>query len=285
MNLNRLTSFFPRLLAFSVSLPLVFLASSSTALAQGTMTPNQPPPLPPSDGPGTPNQPPPGPPPVYQGTPPNPPPAPPPYAEGDDEKPTDAPKARTGFQIAIRPGVAIPLGSVQNGLKLSDVASPQFAATVDIGAKIIPNLFIGGYLGLNIGGAGGSLSDSCNTANATCTAVTLRIGVQAQYHIIPDGKINPWVGYGIGYEATSINESVGALSVSTTAAGVEFAHLMAGVDFRISRVFGIGPFADLAVAQYSSFSSGNSNNSTSQDITDKALHEWLTIGAKITFFP
>ena len=209
--------------------------------------------------------------------------------DGDEnEEHGDAPPARTGFQVALRSGVAIPLGDVQKDLKLSDVAGPQFAATVDIGGKIIPNLFVGGYLGLNIGGAGGTLADSCTKASASCTAVTLRIGVQAQYHIIPDGKVNPWVGYGIGYEATSINESVGGLSVTTTAGGLEFGHIMGGVDFRISKVFGLGPFVDLSVAQYSSYDTGSSSvngTSTSHDIQNKALHEWLTLGAKFVFFP
>ncbi len=82
-----------------------------------------------------------------------------------------------------------------------------------------------------------------------------------------------------------ISEQVGNVSVTTSAAGWEFAHLMAGVDFRMSKTVGIGPFVDLSVAQYSSANSGASNTTTTTDIKDKALHEWLTLGARLVIFP
>lgn len=202
--------------------------------------------------------------------------------ESDGSKP--APPARTGFQIAVRPGVAIPMGSVlkdANGKTeaMSDSFGPQFSTTIDIGAKIIPQLFLGGYLGVNVGGVGGVLSDACKAANASCSSVSLRIGIEAQYHIIPDGKINPWVGYGIGFESSAFSFASKGLTTSSGIAGPEFAHLMGGVDFRLTKVFGLGPYADLSVAQYTSTSG------SSQEIKDKALHEWLTLGVKFIFFP
>jgi hypothetical protein len=296
--------------ATAVSLELL----ASTAAAQGTMTPSQPPTGTPNQPPptGTPNQPPPGtpnqPPPVEPAQPAVQPPPPPPKPAGKEGKEGEevtgedgAPAARTGFQIAIRPGIAIPAGATEKGAngaddpKLSDYLGPQFSSTVDIGGKIIPNLFIGGYLGLGIGGAGGKASDFCSQFNLSCTGVTLRIGIEGQFHILPDQKINPWVGYGIGYEASSLSSSAkngnSNNSSSVTRAGIELAHLMGGVDFRISRVFGVGPFLDFSLGQYSSASgslstgSSSSSSTLSNDIKDKTLHEWITIGGKVTFFP
>ena len=291
MNRSRLSS----LVCPTLAVALLTL-TAGTAAAQGTMTPSQPPTGTPNQPPpGTPNQPPPeAPPTVAPAQPAQPGPAPAgPAPEG--EEPSDAPKARTGFQMAIRTGASIPLGSVTgvpsgsnaDNPKMSDYVSTQFALILDIGAKIIPNLFIGGYLGLGIGGAGGNQADVCDKNNLSCSAVSLRIGIQAQFHFIPDGKINPWAGYGIGYEATSLSASANGNSSSLTATGVEFGHLMGGVDFRITRVFGVGPFLDLGIGQYGSLtgSGSNSNSSVSNDIKDKALHEWLTIGGKFTFWP
>jgi hypothetical protein len=255
------------------------LLVAGRASAQGTMTPTQPPPDPP---PGT--LPPPAPPPpsVQPAQP-----AQPSDPKGEQEPKPDAPPARTGFQIAVRPGVAIPMGSLAKDLAQNDVFGPQAAFNLDIGGKIIPNLFIGGYLGLNLGGTGGKTADTCKNG-VTCAAASLRIGIEAQYHIIPDGKINPWVGYGIGFESSAVSRSNGLITSNISAAGPEFAHLMGGVDFRISKVFGIGPFVDFSVAQYSSGTIGTTVNGTSvtpQDIKDKAIHEWLTLGAKFVFFP
>ena len=206
----------------------------------------------------------------------------------EEEEPTgDAPPGHAGFQLSIRPGIAIPSGSAAKDSSQSDTFGPQFSTTLDIGGKVMKYLFIGGYLGFGVGGSGGKLSDQCSKANATCTAVSLRIGVEAFFNILPDDKINPWVGYGIGFESSGIGVSGAGSDVTQTASGIEFAHLMGGVDFRVSRVFGIGPFLDLSLSQYSKTSVSGSGAALtgSGDIQDKAIHEWITIGAKVTFFP
>ena len=270
------------LLATGLTLAFVTLAAGPVA-AQGTMTPSQPPP----QATGTPNQPPPG------STPPsNPPPAPPPPAgagepavEPGPEGHHDAPPARTGFQIAARVGAAIPMGDAAKGAAMSDFAGPQFAAITDIGGKIIPQLFLGAYLGGNVGGIGDKTSTllGCDKGTTGCLAVTYRIGVQAHYHIIPDGKVDPWLGYGIGYEVTRLSGTVLGQSVSATAVGPEYGHLLGGVDFRLTKIFGIGPFIDFSFGQFTHLNT--EPGSKGGEIADKALHQWLTIGAKFLFFP
>ena len=65
---------------------------------------------------------------------------------------------------------------------------------------------------------------------------------------------------------------------------------MGGVDFRITRVFGIGPFADFALGQYSGASlklsaPGRPTVDKNGDLANTALHQWLTLGVRVTFFP
>lgn len=253
------------------------------AAAQGSMTPTQPPPE--GGATGTPSQPPANPPaappPVVT--------APPPAAAGDlteapEEKRHDAPPPHTGFQVAARAGVAIPLGDAAKDMPLSDGLGAQFAAIVDIGGKVIPQIFIGAYLGANVGAVGSQTSKDCDQVQASgCLGLTYRIGVQLQYHIIPDGKVDPWIGYGIGYEATRVTGSSSGTTFSTTLVGPEYGHILAGVDFRLTKIFGIGPFVDFSFGKYTNVSSQPSGRSA--DITDTAMHEWLTIGAKFLFFP
>ncbi len=201
--------------------------------------------------------------------------------------PSAPPPARHGFQMALRPGVAVPLGSAQKDLSQSDVFGSQFALTGDFGVKLNDNFFVGGYIGFGIGGAGGKTADQCESTKASCGSVSARIGVEGQYHIIPQGKINPWVGYGIGFESSSASQTVGALSVSTSRTGFELAHLMGGADFRISKDFGIGPVLDFSVGRYSkaSVSGLTTTAGSSSDINEGAWHEWLTLGARLTIFP
>jgi hypothetical protein len=192
-----------------------------------------------------------------------------------------APPPRTGFQMDIRTGYSVPMGKLAEGQKLSDTTSGQVPIIVDIGAKVIPELFVGGYLGLGFGGAGGATANSCDANGVDCVSVSLSLGIEAQYHILPAGQVNPWIGYGLGYQSLAMGASKGGVSSSISYGGFEFARLMGGVDFRVSRVFGVGPFVDLSMASYGRISNGD----TSIDIPETAMHQWLTLGARFVFFP
>lgn len=195
------------------------------------------------------------------------------------------PPARRGFQVAVRGGVAVPFGSAAKDTGLADVFGGQFAAIIDIGGKIIPELFLGAYLGANVGAVGDQTSQTCEAINASCIGATYRIGAQLQYHILPAGKVDPWIGYGVGYEVSRTAGSGGGRTISQTLAGPEYAHIMGGIDFRLTKVFGVGPFIDLSLAQYSNQSVEVGGRTIDGEIRDKALHQWLTIGAKFLFFP
>jgi hypothetical protein len=197
------------------------------------------------------------------------------YSDPDGEK-SSGPPARTGFQLALRTGYALPMGSAASGANQSDIFGGQVPFIVDIGGKIIPNLFIGGYLGLNLGGCGNQITGSCASAS-------FRIGAEIIYNIIPDGLVNPWFGYGIGIESSAVSANNGNTSESLF--GPEFGHFSGGVDFRLNRVFGLGPFVDFGLGEYTSGSVTQNGISASSSIENKALHEWLTLGAKFTFFP
>lgn len=87
------------------------------------------------------------------------------FADEDEHEknaPAEAPPASTGFQIALRTGIAVPLGESTRDENMSDVFGVQFPILADIGAKVIPEVFVGAYLGFGIGGAAGKLSDSCS---------------------------------------------------------------------------------------------------------------------------
>src|SRR6187401_1598668 len=113
----------------------------------------------------------------------------------------EAPPARQGFQMAIRTGYAIPLGSAAGNvntsgdLAMSDFVTGQVPVIFDIGGKIGPDFFLGGYFGLGFGGPAGMQSAECDALNASCTALSLHIGIEGQYHIMPGEPVNPWVGY------------------------------------------------------------------------------------------
>ena len=191
------------------------------------------------------------------------------------------PPARTGFQMHIRTGYSLPMGNFQQGAAMSDMLSGQVPFILDIGGKITPEFFLGGYLGLGFGGMGGAAKRECEADQLECRAVGVHIGIEAQYHILPAGLVNPWVGYGLGYESVAVSQGRNGVTTSASVGGFEFARFMAGADFRVTRGFGVGPFMDLSMATYSRVS----NSSFSANLEKTATHEWLTLGVRFVVFP
>ncbi len=79
---------------------------------------------------------------------------------------SSAPAARTGFQLAVRAGYAVPMGKFDAGAgeDMSNVFSGQVPFTVDVGAKVTENIFLGGYAGLAVGGTAGTWNLAESTA-------------------------------------------------------------------------------------------------------------------------
>jgi hypothetical protein len=199
-----------------------------------------------------------------------------------------APPARTGFQMALRTGFAIPMGKANGGDRgdMSNIFSGQVPLFVEIGGKPNRFLFIGGYLGLGFGGTAGDLETICSSSGTTCTAISARAGAEIQYHFMPDGTANPWIGYGIGYESAGVSMTSGGQTGTVSDNGFEFANFMGGVDFRLSRTFGIGPFLALSIGQYRKYRYEVLGAVKQEgDIADQAVHEWISAGGRFVFFP
>jgi hypothetical protein len=211
-------------------------------------------------------------------------PSPPPYYERERDE--GAPGAHTGFQIAARTGYAVPLGSVSENAKMSDTFSGQVPILLEAGAKLTPNVFLGGYTSLSFGGAAGAFkSNYCSAPGAACTATSFRIGAEIQYHFQPWERLNPWVGFGAGFEWTSVGNNFTGRSNGVTYSGFELAHLMAGLDVRFSRLLAIGPFLDFSLGTYGKQHVVAFNIGQDSDISHTATHEWLTLGLRFTFLP
>jgi hypothetical protein len=77
------------------------------------------------------------------------------------------------------------------------------------------------------------------------------------------------------------------LDVSSTFHGFEFFNLQAGLDLLPSEEtnFALGPFIALSLAQYSNATVKANGEQGSGEVTDKGIHEWLTLGIRGTFVP
>lgn len=210
-------------------------------------------PLPPPPEPGTKFQPaeaapstepaPRGPPPPYRAGPsPGTRAAPEPYVA--DEHPDPVPMPRRGSQLALRSGAALPAGHLAGSSPMAALTATQIPLFMDIGAKISRYVFLGGYASVAFGGVTDRWErNGCRAKD--CGSYSTHLGAQIQIHFGSFERANPWIGYGFGYEWLWTTGSPGR-----TYRGPEYGRFMAGLDFRLSREFGLGPFVDATLAQY-----------------------------------
>jgi hypothetical protein len=210
-------------------------------------------------------------------------------AESADTSAT--PPAREGFQMAVRTGYSLSSGQISQddsylGASLHGVLPWQVPLLVDAGAKVSKHFFLGAYLGFGFGAAGEVLGPfDCNASNASCSSFTYRLGVEVQYQFLPANRVNPWVGYGFGFESSSATNSVsGQPDITLTAKGLEFGHFMAGMDFRLNRWFGVGPFIDLSAGEFASVEARRPDGYV-DTARQSGLHSWLTFGVRGVLFP
>lgn len=199
----------------------------------------------------------------------------------------EPPPARTGFQVALRTGVSFPAGKTAEGQAMTDVFAWQVPLHVEIGAKVIPELFIGAYGAVGFGGVSSSFEKQCNGVGVDCSANSTRFGIEAVLHLFPARLLDPWIGYGLGYETTTQVGQTGRAVTSQSLSGIELAHLMAGLDIRLGRAAGLGPFFDVGLGQYSSYHRDRTadGGAIDRDVEQGAVHAWLSGGVRAVFLP
>jgi len=197
-----------------------------------------------------------------------------------------APKASEGFQASVRVGYAYPVGDVSDfdGSAISNSLINQIPFTVTAGYKPGKHLFVGGYFTYAPSGAGALFEEPCRTAD--CAFHTLRCGAELNVFILPDGVVDPWLGYALGYEASWWTIEDGGEQLEYRLDGLQFGHLLLGLDYRFHRLLGLGPFADLALGTYLRRSIETPRYAWDDaDQGNRSVHLWITVGLRAAVLP
>jgi opacity protein-like surface antigen len=183
-------------------------------------------------------------------------------------------KEQKGVEIGLRVGYGIPLGDAAKDVKLGDSIKGQIPIRLDAGYRVTSNIYVGLYFSYGIAMINKDKVKGCDVAD--CSASTINFGVMGAYHISPAESMDPWIGLGLGLENVTQKVSLGGNSASSTIKGLTFLDIQAGLDFKATPNLLVGPVVSFALGQYSSVST----DAGSADITDKGMHEWLTIGVR-----
>lgn len=182
-------------------------------------------------------------------------------ARAEDSPDATPNAAKAGFQAGVRVGYVNGLGVVYQGVNLNDATYGAIPVIVDLGWRIIPQLYAGLY-GQYAPVFLKTYPLTC-PQGLTCAAQDWRFGVEADYHILPHYFIDPYVGLGFGYEvlhssyhgSTIVQDSSGNFVQGTGDASVvdrgwEFGSLTVGADWRFNRMFAVGLFLVGTLGQY-----------------------------------
>ena len=213
------------------------------------------------------------------------------YAQPQSGYASDAPgEPWMAVEFGVRLALGLPFGGLTggNGNDLNHTVSTLIAPLwLEAGARIASHWYVGGYFSYAILSLSNqAFGGNCQMIGIGCSANDIRLGVQGQYHILPDNLFDPWFGAGIGYEWLSATATQNALVQNSGVSGWEFVNIQGGLDFRLLKgMLGVGPFVQLNIDQYSSQSVPTDTNggTVGQSIPSQALHEWFIFGARGDF--
>ena len=175
-----------------------------------------------------------------------------------------------GASVGFRAGYGKAFGDAVDSTAQSSLIQGMIPFWVDIGYRLNPKLYLGGYFQFAIGMVPGDCPG--------CSANVMRFGFNLHYHLLPGDDYDPWVGIGAGYEILNLNLYPGSGSASLR--GFEIPNVQLGVDIRATDNLSAGPFVTFALAEYTSASGYPVSG------VNKKLHEWLIFGVRAVFnFP
>lgn len=142
------------------------------------------------------------------------------------------------LELAIGAGYTQGAGKAGQAGNLEDLTGAGGNVELQVGARVTPNLTLGGYGTLARFSAGDSLADG-RAWGATA-------GVQARWNGREDRSLDPWVSVGAGWRG---------LWVTPASAGTASAHggelrLQLGVDYRITPALAISPVVGASASMF-----------------------------------
>jgi hypothetical protein len=188
----------------------------------------------------------------------------------------------TKIEIGLRGAYAVPFGKIDDALgdNLDQWIEGDLPLMIELNYRFVEQVLGGIYFSYGFGSNGDFVTQQC-ARGASCSGSTLRFGIGVYYHLMPQNQLDPWFGTSFGYEQFKLDVSGPGGSAYLTASGVEFFNAQAGLDFHLSPLFAIGPFVSAAVGRYIYIDAPGQSGV----ISNKAMHGWFNLGARISFTP
>jgi opacity protein-like surface antigen len=200
----------------------------------------------------------------------------------------------TGMQAGFRTGYAMPQGKfdASQTTMIADSVNGYVPFWLDIGHRILPSLYVGiyaqfGYVMIKKAGV-------CDSKVSHCTGEDYRLGLNIHYHFLPEGRFDPWIGLGAGYEwyhqSVGFGDWTSATAVSTMQMrGFELVNAQLGLDIKHSQQGGLGPFVAFTMSKFDKQGSsltaqGVASPDSSGSVQNPSIHQWLMFGIQGSYY-
>jgi len=193
--------------------------------------------------------------------------------------------ASAQLTLGGRLGYAIAGGDAVKDGKMTDLVKGAIPIQVDVGYNLTKELNVGAFVSYGFGMLASDFKDFCDAfPGVDCSAHNLRLGLQGTFAFEDlNPQFVPWLGFGFGYEWSTLKVEGGGETSTITYKGFELANLQLGADFKASPQLRFGPFVSYSFGKFSSGTVDPDPDNESGDIKDKGTHTYLTIGVRGQF--
>ncbi len=177
--------------------------------------------------------------------------------------------AHAGFTMGFRVGLGFPGGELESGYDLANDVAVAVPLMVQLGGAFAQDrVSVEGFFELSPMALSSDISDVCSD----CTAVGMRVGALGSFRFTPQKRFTPWLGLGLSYEL--LTEDTGYASWTYSGVNWDFS---GGMDFKLGRVFALGPFVSLQLGEFTEVDGDVSGT------LDSGMHSWFQIGVRGRF--
>jgi hypothetical protein len=184
----------------------------------------------------------------------------------------------------------IPFGGISSAYQLDTPVDHIYSLVADANYRVGSHLLLGGqfqYGAVDATSAASGVSGNDCGKDLECSGHLIRVGPQLTYQFSPMSSIEPWIGFGTGYEWLHLRASNSFGGATLDVRGISFATLRAGAAYGFSTWGSIGPYLSIDIGRYDYAAqrvwSGMAWTEMAQDISGRALHEWFSLGVRGTF--
>jgi opacity protein-like surface antigen len=196
----------------------------------------------------------------------------------------DGPQAERGPIFSLRAGYGVPAGDVvRGGPAVSEVAERKFPLGFELGYRLTRRF----WAQLDFELAPATPAKALCAGGTSCSASDVRVGAEVVVRLLPGAAVDPWIAAGAGVEVLNAEGRGGPAGAPVRTkwswAGPELPYLEAGADFAVSSWIGVGPWASISFARFTSDSVKlEGADEVSGATRGRTVHRWVSAGLQAT---